>query len=252
MAQHSRFLSSGKSSKLAEKGTGKKIRHGLSASIAPEKLKSRDIKDYMELVETVARVEHSRLPNHLIDVSEIVSIGALTIHLLFEKHPERDFNVTYLSTAMKWAVRNELRYRYKWYSLRNTDAEVQEDNVDFEDELSPDLSSTREAVYASILSVDGLMEAENPHELRDEGQTPDESTETNELAKLIRKCMANLPERDRLLLESRYFKHKRMREIADEFGISASRASRVVQSALNRMKAEMESATYLEDYKPVI
>jgi ABC-type dipeptide/oligopeptide/nickel transport system ATPase subunit len=123
---------------FTEKGTGKKVRHGLSASISPEKLKSRDIKDYMELVETVARVEHSRLPNHLIDASEIVNIGALTLHLLFEKYPERDFNVTYLSTAIKWAVRNELRYRYKWYSLRNTDAEVADGNeeidaFDFED-----------------------------------------------------------------------------------------------------------------------
>ena len=249
MTQQSRLLSSAKSSKSVK---SKKVLHGLSSSIAPEKLKSRDIKDYMELVETVARVEHSRLANHLIDVSEIVNIGALTIHLLFEKHPERDFNVTYLSTAMKWAVRNELRYRYKWYSLRNTDAEIQEDTDTFEDELSPDVSATRDALYASILSVDGLMEAENPHELRDEGQTPDERTETNELAKLIRKCMENLPERDRKLLESRYFRHKRMREIADEFGISASRASRVVQSALNRMKAEMESATYLAEYKPLV
>jgi RNA polymerase sigma factor (sigma-70 family) len=239
----------------AEKGTGKKVRHGLSASISPEKLKSRDIKDYMELVETVARVEHSRLPNHLIDASEIVNIGALTLHLLFEKYPERDFNVTYLSTAIKWAVRNELRYRYKWYSLRNTDAEIADGNEDlngFDDELAPERGAVREAMYANILSVDGLMEADNPHELRDESQTPDEKTESNELAKLVRLCLDGLPERDRKLIEARYFKNKRMREIGDEFGISASRASRVVQSALTRMKEEMESAHFLSEYRSTV
>ena len=238
-----------------EKGTGKKVRHGLSASISPEKLKSRDIKDYMELVETVARVEHSRLPNHLIDASEIANIGALTIHLLFEKYPEREFNVTYLSTAIKWAVRNELRYRYKWYSLRNTDNENPDSNEffdDLDDDLSPEKGAVREALYASILSVDGMMEADNPHELRDKGQTPDEQSESNELAKLVRKCLDVLPERDRKLLEARYFKNKRMREIGDEFGISASRASRVVQSALTRMKEEMEAAPFLNEYKSAI
>jgi RNA polymerase sigma factor (sigma-70 family) len=241
------------SKQSTEKGTGRQVRHGLSASIEPTKVKSRDIKDYMELVETVARVEHSRLPNHLMDLGEIVNIGALTIHLLFEKYPERDFNVTYLSTAMKWAVRNELRYRYKWYSLRNAEADASDLGEFFapldEDVLVPEKNAVRESLYASILSVDGLMEADNPQELRDDGQTPDEKTESNELAKLVRQCMETLPERDRKLLEARYFKNKRMREIGDEFGISASRASRVVQSALTRMKEEMDGADFLVEYK---
>jgi RNA polymerase sigma factor (sigma-70 family) len=218
------------------------VKHGISASIAPEKLKSRDIKDYMELVETVARVEHSRLPNHLMDVSEIVSIGALTIHLMFERNPDRDYNVTYLSTAMKWAIRNELRYRYKWYSFRNAEQEGDAlDEFGDTDDFGPERSQVREAVYNSVLSVDGMMEAETPNELRDERQTPDEESQSKELARMVRECMERLPERDRKLLEARFFRHQRMREIGLEFGISPSRASRVVQSALNRIKEEIEA-----------
>ena len=225
----------------AEKGTKRNaVKHGKSASIAPDKLKSRDIRDYMELVETVARVEYSRLPNHLIDYSEIVNLGALTIHMLFEKNPDRDYNVTYLSTAIKWAVRNELRYRYKWYSLRNVDAEQAEDGKEKDDDFGPDRGQVREAVYNNVISVDGMMEAENPHELRDDSQTPEEESESNELGRLVRSCMDRLPERDRKLLEARFFQHKRMREIGVEFGISPSRASRVVQSALNKIKKEVE------------
>jgi RNA polymerase sigma factor (sigma-70 family) len=219
-----------------------RVKHGISASIAPEKLKSRNIKDYMELVETVARVEHSRLPNHLMDLSEIVNIGALTIHLMFERNPDRDYNVTYLSTAMKWAVRNELRYRYKWYGFKNGDSESEESTEEnYLDDFTPERSSVRDAVYSSVLSVDGMMEADNPNELRDEGKTPEEETQGNELARLIRECMERLPERDRKLIEARYFRHQRMREIGEEFGISPSRASRVVQSALNRIKVEIEA-----------
>src|SRR5215813_6615344 len=78
----------------------------------------KTVKDYVDLIETVSRVEYSRLPNHLIDFSEVVNIGAIAIHVLLTSNPDREFNVTYLSTAIKWAIRNELRYRYKWYSLK--------------------------------------------------------------------------------------------------------------------------------------
>jgi RNA polymerase sigma factor (sigma-70 family) len=244
MMSRSAHVRAAKDDATNENGTHHaRVKHGVSASIAPEKLKSRNIKDYMELVETVARVEHSRLPNHLMDVSEIVNIGALTIHLMFERNPERDYNVTYLSTAMKWAVRNELRYRYKWYGFRNGESDGEEATAEqaFMDDFTPERSHVRDAVYSSVLSVDGMMEADNPNELRDEGKTPEEETQGNELARLIRECMERLPERDRKLIEARYFRHQRMREIGEEFGISPSRASRVVQSALNRIKVEIEA-----------
>lgn len=226
------------------------VEHGRSQSIAPDKLKSRNIRDFMELVETVARVEASRLPRHLITHEEIVNIGALTLHLMFTKDPEKDYNVTYLSTAIKWAVRNELRYRYKWYGITKTaDASEEESYSEsaaetdgFEEApLAPDRSQVREAIYESILSVDGMMEADNPHELRDERSTPEEVGEQSNVASIVRSCLLKLPNRDRELLEARFFQHKRMREIGIEFNISPSRASRVVQSALDKIKKELIS-----------
>jgi RNA polymerase sigma factor (sigma-70 family) len=229
--------------------------HKKSANLAPEKVNSRNLRDYTDLLETVARVETSRLPAHLISHDEIVNIGALTIHLLFTKEPDKDYNVTYLSTAIKWAVRNELRYRYKWYSFKNTDVEsdmhqqssgigtetaIDEENGGFDDGFAPDAGQLREAVYESVLSVDGMMESETPNEIRDGGLTPAEHTEQTEMGRLVRDCMTRLPERERQLLEARFFKHMRMREIGEEFSISPSRASRVVQSALTKIKLELQ------------
>lgn len=199
----------------------------------------RDIKDYMELVETVARVEYSRLPNHLIDYSEIVNIGALALHVMFTNNPTREYNITYMSTAIKWAVRNELRNRYKWYAQKTTEVVEDEENG-FDDDLEPTKSSVREAVYSTILSVDSMMEAENPHEIRDESATPDEESEVSETAKLVRACIAELPERDQQVLEARFFKHLRMREIGAQLGISPSRTSRVVQSAMDKLKVRLQ------------
>lgn len=203
---------------------------------APKVLK-RDIKDYMDLIETVARVEYSRLPNHLIDQSELVNIGALALHLLFTNNPTREYNVTYMSTAIKWAVRNELRNRYKWYALKQT--ETTEEELCEGDDLDVDKKTVRGVVYETILSVDGMMEAENPHEVRDDSSTPDETSEMNELGRLIRDCMARLPERDQQVIEGRFFKNMRMREIGSMLGISPSRTSRVVQSALDKLKVEL-------------
>jgi RNA polymerase sigma factor (sigma-70 family) len=205
---------------------------------------SKDIRHYMEMIETVARVEYSRLPKHLIDFGEVVNIGAITLHNMFTANPERDYNITYLSTAIKWAVRNELRNRYKWYSLKQVetsedDSQGTPDESLESDEQETQRSAVREAVYETILSVDGMMEGENPHELKDDAYTPEQVSELRELSVLVKGVIARLPERDRLVLEARFFKHMRMREIGETFGISPSRTSRVVQSALNKVKAEL-------------
>lgn len=213
-----------------------------------EKKPKKTVNDYVDLIETVARVEYSRLPNHLIDFSEVVNIGAIAIHVMLTSHPDREFNVTYLSTAIKWAIRNELRYRYKWYSLKqvsmegdeSSDADGDSVNSGFEAEKS----KVREAVYETILSVDSMMDAENPHEIKDGSYTPEENTELKEMAKIVREAIAKLPEREKQIIEARFFKNMKMREIGETFGISPSRTSRIVQSGLDKVKIELQRRGY--------
>jgi RNA polymerase sigma factor (sigma-70 family) len=221
------------------------------AFVQKKGLPKNHIENYKNLIETVARVEYSRLPNHLIDHGELVTIGSIALHVLFTNHPDRDFNVTYLSTAIKWAIRNELRYRYKWYSLRKDDEMSGDEDAgggsdaDLESG-AVDAGKIREAVYETILSVDSMMEAENPHEIRDEAYTPDERSELNEAGKLIRTAIAKLPEREKQIIEARFYKNMKMREIGETFNISPSRTSRVVQSALNKLKRELIKLGYNE------
>jgi RNA polymerase sigma factor (sigma-70 family) len=210
---------------------------------------SKDIRDYWDLIETVARVEMSRLPHYLITHDEIIGIGALTLHMMFEKNPEREYNVTYLSTAIKWAVRNELRNRYKWYASKNAteestqEEELPESSVASEAEDDTQTAMTAHAIYGTVLSVDGMMDAENPFELRDGSQTPEEQTESSELGIIIKQAMTRLPERERQIIEARYFQNLKMREIGLLFNISPSRTSRIVQAALNRLKVELKRRT---------
>ena len=216
----------------------------------PAKATGRTVNDYVDLIETVARVEFSRLPNHLIDYSEVVNIGAIAVHVLLTSNPDREFNVTYLSTAIKWAIRNELRYRYKWYSLKQVSMDDGEEGEGAEGGNSFDFEKTkvREAVYETILSVDSMLEAENPHEIKDSSYTPEETTEYREMAKIVREAVAKLPERERQIVEARFFKNMKMREIGETFNISPSRTSRVVQAALDKVKVELLRRGYTPQF----
>ena len=87
------------------------------------------IKDYIEIIEKVARVEHKRIPTHMVDYDELVSIGIIAIQVMIKDKTEEEltrYNNAYIATAVRWAIRNELRNRYKWYSLKHTNVEDQE------------------------------------------------------------------------------------------------------------------------------
>ena len=73
-----------------------------------------NLRDYKTLIETIAKVEYQKFStSHLIDLPELINIGNHTLYILFKNHSPESFNTTYLSTAIKWAIRNEVRRRYK-------------------------------------------------------------------------------------------------------------------------------------------
>jgi hypothetical protein len=97
----------------------------------------------------------------------------------------------YISTAVKWAIRNELRRRYRWYSLRTQ--KTKEDEAGTE-EYSDDITEikqeeVREAIYETFLSIDNLAEGENPTQIKDSSLTPEESYEFSELSRQSKKLL---------------------------------------------------------------
>lgn len=186
-----------------------------------------NLKSHKELIETIAKVEYQKLSaGHLIEYLELVNIATQTLYNLFKDNDPGKFNNSYLATAIKWAIRNEVRRRYKWYSLRQK-------------QVAGDQEDLREAVYKTILSIDEMSESESPTHIRDEGKTPEESMEFFELKAEIVEAIKKLPLRERELIESKFFKDKKLREISVEFDISPSRISRIIQSGLNRIKKEL-------------
>ena len=188
-----------------------------------------DLREYKDLIETVAKVEYSKLStgSHIVDYQELVNLNTHTLYILLKNGKPENYNNAYLSTAMKWAIRNEIRRRYKWYSLKQKKLDMESG-----EEL-------REAVYKSILSIDEMAEADNPTQIKDSSRNPEETYEFFQLKNKILKAMENIPDREKEFIEQKFFNDKKLREMAEEYKISESRISRIIQTGLNRIKKQL-------------
>ncbi len=182
---------------------------------------------YKDLIETISKVEYKKFSNlGLIDLSEVINLATYTVYYLVNNTKNEEvYNEAYIVKAIKWAIRNEMRRRYKWYTMKNSD------NVDQE--------KVKDAVYKTILSIDEMADAENPTLIKDNDRTPEEKAELLELKNRIKEVMKKLPQREQDLIEAKYFYDKKLKEIAEEFNISQSRISRIIQNGLEKIKKEL-------------
>lgn len=220
------------------------------------------INDYIELIEKVAKVEQRRIPSHMVEYEELVSIGIIAIQTMIKGKTAQQlarYNNAYIATAVRWAIRNELRNRYKWYSLKNTKPaeETEESSLTEEssetgvgsEKISP--HKVREAIYTTILSIDSLQQADSESDspfdfIKDPSALPDEKAEISELGKVIREAIATLPQKDRTIVEYRFYRNMQVKEIAAQVGLSSSRITRIVQSALNYVREYLQKRDHYD------
>ena len=205
------------------------------------------IREYIDLVQKVARVEYNRVPSHMLDYEELLSIGIIAINALVKnKSPEqlKRYNNAYVATAVRWAIRNELRIRYKWYSLKYKSDEG-EDGSDTDNEESKK-EKVREAIYETVLSIEGLADSASDNDspfdfLKDNHAMPDENAEISEMGRMIREAISKLPPKERTVVEYRFYRNMQVKDIATQIGLSPSRVTRIVQSSLNIIREYLNS-----------
>ncbi len=208
------------------------------------------IKQYISIIEKVSKVEQRRIPSHMVEFEELVSIGIIAIQALVKNKTEEQlakYNDSYIATAVRWAIRNELRNRYKWYSLKHaksTDSENGEAGEN-EDGMTVTPNKVREAVYETILSIDSIAAANSDNDspfdfIKDTGALPDEKAEIGELGRVIREAISQLPPKDRTVVEYRFYRNMQVKEIAQQIGLSSSRVTRIVQASLNVVREYLE------------
>ena len=204
---------------------------------------NRNLQHYIDIVQKVARVEHKRIPSHMVEYEELLSIGIIAIQVMIKnKTPEQlaKYNSAYIATAVRWAIRNELRIRYKWYSLKHK-SEEEFDEEEAVEGMDMKQAKVREAIYETILSIDGLAAAASDNEspfdfVKDPHAMPDENAEISEMGKMIRVAISKLPPKERTVVEYRFYRNMQVKDIATQIGLSPSRVTRIVQSSLNAVR----------------
>lgn len=196
-------------------------------TINRERAERANLAQYKDLIETVSRVEYKNFSNlGLIEISEVIALANYTVYyLITNPNPKVEYNTAYLTKAIKWAIRNEMRRRYKWYVMKNQDNHEQE--------------KIKDAVYKTILSIEEMADAENPTLIKDSHRTPEEKAEIMELKNRVCEAMKKLSQREQDLIEAKYFYDKKLKDISVEFNISQSRISRIIQNALEKVKKEL-------------
>ena len=207
------------------------------------------VSPYLDIIQKVAKIEHHRIPSHMIEFEELVSIGIIAIQELIKNKTDEQmqrYNSSYIGTAVRWAIRNELRHRYKWYTLKHKkeDGYEEEEGADGLD-VSP--GKVREAIYETILSIDSLAtgnsdDGSSPFDfIKDNHAMPDEKAEFVEMGRMIREAISTLPQKDRTIVEYRFYRNMQVKEIAAAVGLSSSRITRIVQAALNSIREYLQS-----------
>ena len=192
-------------------------------------LKDVHLRQYSDLINKIAKVEYRSMgTQYLIEFDELINIGFQTINYLCNQKDFDTYNESYLSTAIKWAIRNELRNRYRWYGVRQNHSITEDEH-----------NELREAIYKSILSTDEMLDSERTFEIKDIRKNPEENCEFSMLANSLKTAVMSLPKRERELIESKFYSEKKLHELSDEFSISPSRISRIIKSGLDKIKDEL-------------
>lgn len=233
-------------------------------SSSPKKVPGKvNITQFLPLVERVAKVEYRRIPSHMVDYEELVSIGAIAIQALLKNKTAEEvekLNTSYMATATRWAIRNELRSRYKWYTLKHAKTEEDQEGVPASGEeggaavngatANPSQENVREAIYETILSIEGIQEGQdgdNSYEFISDGSaTPEESLEIVELGRAIKKAIESLPPKERTIMEYRFYRNMQVKDIATMVGLSSSRITRIVQASLNQVREYLRDNNHLD------
>ena len=196
-------------------------------SVEKKTVTKKTYKDYMDLIDVVCKVEYKRLVNnYMVDFDELQNIAIITVHSILEENPSKEFNITYLSVAIKWAIRNELRRRYNWYTAKSDD--------------DAERGQVREAVYETILSIDEMAEGENPQQIKDNSMSQEDFTELQELNVAIREAIKKLPIRYREIIEARFYHDKKLKDLSSDYDLSPSRITRIIQNGLEKVRMELK------------
>ena len=225
---------------------------------------------YSPLVKYVAGRLGTGLPAH-VEEGDLVSYGLLGLMNAIERYdPGRDTKFeTYAISRIKGSIIDELR-SLDWVprSVRSRAREVERANAKLEhvlqraptdQEIAHEMGISVEELndsllaisHSSIVALDELWSVSDSSgdqvslmdTIEDPGAPdPAKALDVGDLKDRIADSIANLPEREKLVIALYYYEELTLREIGEVLGVTESRVSQLHTKAILRLKAKLHGS----------
>ncbi|MBQ4115094.1 hypothetical protein IJD34_06785, partial [bacterium] len=89
-------------------------------TINKERDNRNNLSQYKDLIETVSRIEYKKFADlGLVELPELINLANYTVYYMFNNTSSKiKYNDSYITKAIKWAIRNEMRRRFKWHRMK--------------------------------------------------------------------------------------------------------------------------------------
>lgn len=186
------------------------------------------IRDHIPLVKSIAKRFARRLPASVAH-DDLFGAGALGLidSVVRRRGSDENAFACYTRIRIRGAIFDELR-AHDWLPRRSRKEEE---------------PRSGEPMPIAVLHIEDLPagDRKEPGE-NAEATSPLEALASKRIADLLRRELAELPERDRLVLHLHYFKGMRLREIGRFLGVSEARISQIHHRALRQMRPRLSTA----------
>ncbi len=245
-----------------------RIKRGSEASSGQ---RDRVLLENLSIVRRVARHIHRHVPRN-VDIEDLVSagvIGLIDASSKFDPSRNAQFQ-SYAHFRIRGAILDSLR-ALDWgpRELRRRGRAVEDSfqtltarlgRTPSEEEISNEMGLPIEEYRELLRELDGL-EIASLHKARNEGSSEDELANVpshldedplsccmrGELRGRLSLAMADLPERERLVMKLYYYEEMTMREIGILLGVVESRISQIHSSAVTQLRIVLRDMSRMND-----
>ncbi len=210
------------------------------------------LKRFLPIIEMVVKKEYKTIPSYLAEYSELINVGLLTVNKLLNDvvKNQKNYNSSYIAQAVKWAIKDELRSKYNWYGVKQTQTKEKSHDADsYPREIAPGANiedMTEEDATERIFETILYLEDFNRETALPEQMTTDELArlELLELKAAVKRAVDKLPPKHKKVIELRFYEGKRGNDIASSFGVTPSRISHMIQDAIEKVKVSLREEGY--------
>ena len=238
------------------------VKHKISRSLSKEK-RGKIIEEYLPLIRFIARKISIRLPAN-IKVDDLISSGVIGLMDAIDKYdPTRDNKFkTYAEFRIRGAILDELRAQ-DWVPRSVRDKEKILDKAantlaarlgrtPTDIEISTHLGLTLNEFHTlsnqvrpiNMLSIDkpsgfSNIDCKDLLNLLDKDADPFSHLNVKSAKTVIKQSIAELPERQRIVLSLYYYAEYNLKQIGSVLGVTESRISQLHAQAIRRLKSKL-------------